>query len=349
MTSNDETKEFKEESQSFALNKVGKYWILKTKTSSKRLAFLDDAKYVRIDDNILIADERLFEIHKNEKGEYLFRHLEDVACEIYFTVTESSAKTFWKKIDPPEPIKTNKENSEMDVYDYAENEQVPIQYEEPSARPVKDDNYEEINFDEGKPGHSKLVNDSLSMDDKKMQHLNIQTTSSADTKSCNDDLNIGSVDELNNGPDDDLDSGSAAEMMEGQEKYNPLEVGSTEEDSAIFYVDLRDLTKICAMEGEMTLSIKDTAFIFKDINTGKEKYRFPFPWIRRFWKDDSSFGFEAGRKCPNGAGNVICTTPEANQIHDKCVKVMEDNKQVRNQVRNENIITKMFRRLTSRF
>jgi hypothetical protein len=239
MTSNDETKEFKEESQSFALNKVGKYWILKTNTSSKRLAFLDDAKYVRIDDNILIADERLFEIHKNEKGEYLFRHLEDVACEIYFTVTESSAKTFWKKIDPPEPIKTNKENSEMDVYDYAENEQVPIQYEEPSARPVKDDNYEEINFDEGKPGHSKLVNDSLSMDDKKMQHLNIQTTSSADTKSCNDDLNIGSVDELNNGPDDDLNSGSAAEMMEGQEKYNPLEVGSTEEDSAIFYVDLR--------------------------------------------------------------------------------------------------------------
>jgi hypothetical protein len=237
MTSYGATKECKEESNSFVLKKVGKYWILKTNTSSKRLAFLDDAKYVEIDDNILIADERLFEIHKNEKGEYLFRHVEDVACETYFSVTKSSTKPFIKRIDTPKaPIKTNKDNIDMDVYDYAENEQVP------SARPVNDDYFDEINLDEGETEHFKLVNDSLPRDDKKMQHFDKQLKSSAYTKSCNDYLNIRSVGELKIGSDGDSNIGSAAKMMKGHDRYDSVEVGSTEVDSNINVVDMTKTT-----------------------------------------------------------------------------------------------------------
>ncbi|XP_060600525.1 uncharacterized protein LOC132753968 [Ruditapes philippinarum] len=346
MTSNDETKEFKEENQSFVLKKVGKYWILKTNTSSRRLAFLDDAKYVKIDDNILIADERLFEIHKNEKGEYLFRHLEDIACETYFSVTESSTKRFMRRIDTPEaPINTNNDNNEMNLYDYAQNEQVQIQYEEQSARPVNDDYYEEVNLDEGETEQFKLVNDSLPRDDKKMQHFDKQLNSSAYTKSCIDSLNIRSVGELKIESDGDLNTGFATEMTEGHDRYDPLEVGSTEEESDINVVDMAQnpsggnqhdefqviiepsqLTKMCAMEGEMTLSIKEKALYFKDKNTGITKYSFPFPWIRCFKKDDSVFSFQVGRKCPNGAGDIICITQEANQIYKKCIKVMKDKK-----------------------
>jgi hypothetical protein len=243
MTSNDETKRFKEENQSFVLKKVGKYWILKTNTSSKRLAFLDEAKNVKIDDNILIADGRLYEIHKNEKGEYLFRHLEDVACEIYFSVTESTSKTFWKKIDPPEePIKTNKDINKMNVYDCSKNEQVQIQHEKPSARRVNEDYYEEIDLNKGATGHFELEHYSLHRIDNEMQHLDTLLNSSSDTNSCHEDLNIGSFSELKIRSDSDLNIGSAAEMMEGHEKYDSVEVGSTEVDSDINVVDMTQTT-----------------------------------------------------------------------------------------------------------
>ncbi|XP_060600526.1 docking protein 2-like [Ruditapes philippinarum] len=134
-------------------------------------------------------------------------------------------------------------------------------------------------------------------------------------------------------------------MMEGHEKYDSVEVGSTEVDSNINVVDMTkttsggnqhdkfqviiepsQLTKMCAMEGEMTLSIKDKALYFKDKNTGITKYWFPFSWIRRFGKDDSVFSFEVGRKCPNGEGHVICITKKAKQIHKKCIKGLKEKK-----------------------
>jgi hypothetical protein len=83
---------------------------------------------------------------------------------------------------------------------------------------------------------------------------------------------------------------------------------------------------MCGMEGEMTLSIKDNALIFKDINNAN--YRFPFPLIRRFGTYGSSFYFEVGRKCPYGAGGVYCTTLKANQIKKKCLKEIREKNRI---------------------
>jgi hypothetical protein len=61
-----------------------------------------------------------------------------------------------------------------------------------------------------------------------MQHLDTQTNSSADTKSCKDDLNIEYVGELKIGSDRDLNIGSATEgefimaKLESQSKFSNL-------------------------------------------------------------------------------------------------------------------------------
>jgi hypothetical protein len=83
-----ESRELSEKSQveSLVLKNVGNFWIVKTDNITKRLVFLDNAKDVVINDGILIADERLFEIHKNGKGEYIFRKIEDLNPETYLTL-----------------------------------------------------------------------------------------------------------------------------------------------------------------------------------------------------------------------------------------------------------------------
>jgi hypothetical protein len=167
MASNDEPEQLKED-QNFVLKNVGKFWILKTNTFSKRLVFLDDAKDVKINENILIADERLFEIHKNEKGEYSFRHVEDITYNTYFSLEEGSC----------EQATANKDTSEVDESDYALIQDIRTEHKKASSRPENKDNYEKIDLDGVASGHFKLKYDYLPRSYNEMQHLKTKTNSS---------------------------------------------------------------------------------------------------------------------------------------------------------------------------
>jgi hypothetical protein len=80
------------------------------------------------------------------------------------------------------------------------------------------------------------------------------------------------------------------------------------------------------MEGETMISIIDKTIIFKDINTGCVKYRFPFSLIRRFGIYGSCFFFQVGQGFSNGATYVFCRTPKVPLITKKCLKVIKANK-----------------------
>jgi hypothetical protein len=80
---------------------------------------------------------------------------------------------------------------------------------------------------------------------------------------------------------------------------------------------------MCAMEGDMKLSIIDKTIIFKDINTDCVIYRFPFSFIRRFGIYGPCFFFQVCQGYSNGAGHVFCRTPKEKQINKKCLKVIK--------------------------
>jgi hypothetical protein len=182
MASNDEPEQMKEDSQNFVLKNVGKFWILKTNKDLKRLVFLDNAKDVRIDENILIADERLFEIHKNETGEYLFRRLQDLTYDTYFVTKESSGGQ----------LTTKKHIVDIEKNEYTQNQLVQDQSDKAYINPINENVYEEINGEQGATRNVKLERDTITGHYDQMPHPITYTPLSALSERCIGDLNLGS-------------------------------------------------------------------------------------------------------------------------------------------------------------
>jgi hypothetical protein len=114
-----------------------------------------------------------------------------------------------------------------------------------------------------------------------------------------------------------------------------------EHDEFQVNIEHSKLTKMCAIEGEMILSIIDKTIIFKDINTGCVKNRFPFSLIRRFGIYGPCFFLQVGQGFQNGAGDVFCRTPKAKQINKKCLKIIKAYKTKINENNMKNVLRRM--------
>ena len=65
----------------YEIKKVGKFWIMKVNGQHLRIRFLAHTKAVFLEENFLIADDKIFEIKKKKCGKLSFQKVEDYLVE----------------------------------------------------------------------------------------------------------------------------------------------------------------------------------------------------------------------------------------------------------------------------
>ncbi|XP_053406981.1 uncharacterized protein LOC123547811 isoform X2 [Mercenaria mercenaria] len=63
----------------YQIIKAGKFWLLRIRGKTKRISFLENAKDVSITENILVADDEIFEIDEDEDGQISFERVEELS------------------------------------------------------------------------------------------------------------------------------------------------------------------------------------------------------------------------------------------------------------------------------
>ncbi|XP_072368117.1 uncharacterized protein [Scyliorhinus torazame] len=84
----------------------------------------------------------------------------------------------------------------------------------------------------------------------------------------------------------------------------------------------------CNLQGTYLLIPGKDSLILKDSTTKQDVCKWPYQYLRRYGKDQTTFTFEAGRRCDSGPGHFVFNTREVREIFhsiEAAVKVKESN------------------------
>ncbi|XP_078087599.1 uncharacterized protein LOC144505352 [Mustelus asterias] len=70
----------------------------------------------------------------------------------------------------------------------------------------------------------------------------------------------------------------------------------------------------CKLQGTYLLIPGKDSLILKDSKTKQNVYKWPYQYLRRYGMDQSTFTFEAGRRCDSGQGLFLFNTKEVREI-----------------------------------
>ncbi|XP_067899029.1 docking protein 3-like [Heterodontus francisci] len=117
-------------------------------------------------------------------------------------------------------------------------------------------------------------------------------------------------------------------MMEENELYSTITQAAPVHQFTVT-VQKTDAATRCKLHGKYILIPGKNCLILEDPKTKQDVYRWPYRYLRRYGMDQTTFTFEAGRRCDSGQGLFLFNTKDVREIFriiDTAVKEKEQQR-----------------------